>query len=137
MLAEFNMYFSYSQFMVSDETVKVPACDWTEDHSKQGFARRLSTVCFGTILEFGTASVNVYLGPYVEREGYERVIAIPFFSPSGRVVVKGPENFTVPPEQRLSLQPGHYKLFAAQQVVDEDAELIELYFHWLDEPAEK
>ncbi|MCI0527497.1 MAG: competence protein ComJ [Nitrospira sp.] len=137
MLVEFNMYFSYNQFMVSDETVKLPGCDWTDVHDKQGFARRLSTVSFLTILEFGTASVSVYLGPYVEREGYERVIAVPFFSPSGKVVIEGPENHPAPLEQRLRLQPGHYKLFAAQQVVDEDAELIELYFHWLDEPAEK
>ncbi|MGH9856127.1 MAG: competence protein ComJ, partial [Blastocatellia bacterium] len=111
-------------------------CDWTDVHVKQGFARRPSTVSFSTILGFGTGSVKVYLGPYRERESYERVIAVPFFSPSGRVVVEGPEEYPAPLDQRLILQPGHYKLFAAQQVVDEDKELIDLYFHRLDEPAE-
>ncbi len=135
MLTEFNMYFSYSQIMVSDETIKSPGCDWTDDHFNQGFARRLSTVSFRTILEFGTGSVKVHLSQYIETEGYERVIAVPFSSPSGRVVIEGPEEYPVPVDRILILQPGHYKLVAAQKLVDEDAELIDLYFHRLDEPA--
>jgi hypothetical protein len=28
-----RLYFSYSQFMIYDETVKLPGCAWTAKHS--------------------------------------------------------------------------------------------------------
>lgn len=135
MPSEFKIYFSYSQFLVSDETVELRGLAWTETHSRQGFARRPSTVSIGTILEFGTGFVSVYFGPYIGHELYERVISVPFFSPTSRVVVEGPEEYPVPVDRILTLQPGYYRLFAAQQVLDDDEELIDLYFQQLDKPA--
>lgn len=134
-LTEFEIYFSYNQFIVSDETVELPGCEWTETHHRQGFARRQSTVSFLTVLEFGTGLVRVYLSSYVENSHYERVIAVPFFSPTGIVIVESPEEYPVPLDQRITLQSGYYKLFAAQRVVDDDEEIIDLYFQRLDEPA--
>jgi hypothetical protein len=54
-----RLYFSYSQFMVFDESVRLPGCEWTDEHSAQGFARWESTVNFSTLLEFGEADVVV------------------------------------------------------------------------------
>ncbi|MCI0561050.1 MAG: hypothetical protein MN733_21395 [Nitrososphaera sp.] len=73
------------------------------------------------------------MSPYIKWEGHERVIAVPFFSPSGKVVVKGPEE--LPSDRRLVLEPGHYRLVAAQRVVSEDEEQIDFYFQQLDKLA--
>jgi hypothetical protein len=77
--------------MVYDKTEPAPGCIWTDTHVSQGFARRESTVGFGTILEFGDAELRVQLGQYSANKDHERVIAVPFYSPSGEVVVQGPE----------------------------------------------
>lgn len=131
MLTKFRMYFSYNQFMVSDETIQFTGSAWTDAHYKQGFARRTSTVSFCTLLEFGHALIEVYLSPYIEKKSYERVIAVPFFSPSGRVVIEGPEDY--PATHQLTLEPGHYRLIAAQQIISEDEEQISLFFQPLQE----
>jgi hypothetical protein len=69
-----RFHFSYSQFLVYDASVRLPGCDWTDEHSAQGFARRESTVNFSTLLEFGLADVAVIHGAYRPTEEYERVI---------------------------------------------------------------
>ena len=87
-----SLYFSYNQFLVFDRSVATrPGLDWTEVHSKQGFARREKTVSFGTLLEFGHAEVAVHLGPYKPTNNHERVIEVPLEVPSGEVVIGGPE----------------------------------------------
>lgn len=130
-----KLYFSYNQFLVYDASVRLPACDWTEAHSAQGFARRESTVCFGSILEFGHADVTATLGCYKPRIGYERVIAVPFFVASGTVVVEGPEE--AGPKRCFKANPGSYRLTAAQLVLlgAEEAERIDLFFDELEEPV--
>ena len=125
------LYFSYNQFMVFDASVSLPGCAWEELHSAQGFARRESTVCFNSLLEFGHANVTVIHGPYEAKESYERVIAVPFCAKTSTVIVEGPEEFKT--ERMVTLEPGNYRLVAAQQVIDEDNEVIDLFFEPLEE----
>jgi hypothetical protein len=121
-----RLYFSYSQFMVYDQSEQLPGCDWTEEHTAQGFARRESTVCFGTPLEFGNADVVVTVGAYRPEAQYERVIAVPFRSVSGKVTIEGPEEMDV--DRPFDLPRGDYKLTAAQVTFSDDEERIDLFF---------
>ncbi|MGA2663180.1 MAG: competence protein ComJ [Verrucomicrobiota bacterium] len=129
-----KLYFSYNQFLVYDASVRLPACDWTEAHFGQGFAKRKSTVCFGSILEFGYAHVTAVLGRYRAEMGYDRVIAVPFFAASGVVIVEGPEEAA--PKRRFTVNPCTYRLTAAQFVLPgpEQEERIDLFFEELHEP---
>jgi hypothetical protein len=121
--------------MVYDQNVKLPGCEWTDDHSAQGFARRDSTVNFSTLLEFGYADVFVSQGFYQPKEDYERVIAVPFLVTSGRVVVEGPEETNI--ERGLSLLPGNYRLVATQATLGEEEEAIHLFFEPLADRLEQ
>lgn len=127
-----RLYFSYNQFLVYDQSVKLPGCAWTEGHSAQGFARRESTVCFNTILEFGYADVAVSLGPYRPNDRYERVVAVPFLVASGRVVVDGPEEPDL--GRAFELPSGNYRLVSAQRVTGNEEEAFDLFFEALLEP---
>jgi hypothetical protein len=130
-----RLYFSYNQFMVYDHSVRLPGCDWTEEHTAQGFARRESVVNFNTLLEFGYADVAVSREAYQLQQEYERVIAVPFRVTSGKIVVEGPEETTV--ERSIILPPGHYRLVAAQHATGEDEEAIDLYFEQLPKALER
>jgi hypothetical protein len=130
-----RLYFSYSQFMVYDQSVRLPGCEWTDRQSAQGFARRVSTVNFNTLLEFGYADVTISPGPFEPSEGYQRVIAVPFLVTSGKVVVDGPEETSV--QRNFALPPGNYRLVAAQRVITEEKEAIDLFFEPLTEPLER
>jgi len=138
-----RLYFSYSSFLVFDGGVKLPGCDWTPEHSAQGFARRESTVNFNTLLEFGFADVAVIHGAYRPREEYERVIEVPFRVTSGKVIVGGPEE--TEDKRMIELPPGDYRLTAAQRVTAEKGEgeegqgeeAIDVYFELLPQPLER
>jgi hypothetical protein len=130
-----KLYFSYSQFMVFDKTEQLPGCDWTEEHTSQGFARRESTVCFGTPLEFGYADVTIVIGPYKAREDYGRVISVPFLSSSGKATVEGPDEMDV--DRVFDLPRGNYRLTAAQIIIGDDEELIDLFFEPLEAPLKQ
>jgi len=130
-----RLYFSYSQFMVYDESVRLPGCAWTGEHSAQGFARRESTVNFGTLLEFGYADVAIAGSAYQPQKEYERVIAVPFLVTSGKVIVEGPEETET--ERNVRLPPGDYRLIAAQSVTGEEEESIDLSFELLAKPLEQ
>lgn len=127
--------FSYSQFQVFDSSVTLPGCAWTDEHYKQGFARREPNVSFGALLEFGHGDVAVHYGPYKPKDEHERVIEVPLEVPSGAVVIAGPEEFEN--EHIVRLAKGHYRLVAAQVVTGDDRETIELYVEKLDEPLAK
>ena len=129
-----RLYFSYGQFMVYDESVRLPGCAWTDEHTAQGFARRESTVNFNTRLEFGYADV-VVASAYQRGEGYERVIAVPFLVTSGNVIVEGPEE--TEPKRKVTLPPGDYRLIAAQRVTGEEEEAIDLFFELFSKPLER
>lgn len=118
--------------MVYDQAEQLPGCDWTEEHTAQGFARRESTVCFGTPLEFGHADVSVMIGAFQQQSDYERVISVPFRSVSGKVIVEGPEELDV--DRAFEMPCGDYKLTAAQATVGEDEERIDLFFEPVSAP---
>ncbi len=128
-----ELQFSYNQFLVYDSSVSSPGCIWTDTHVGQGFARRESVVCFSTILEFGNARLSVCLGPYSKSTNHERVISTPFNAPTGKVLIEGPEESNT--NRHIELEPGCYKVTAAQKVVRGDEE-IELYFEKVIKPEE-
>jgi hypothetical protein len=132
-----DLYFSYSQFFVYDAAIQMPACQWTKAHSDQGFARREGTVAFGTLLEFGRARVGVVVGYYEPRSEYQRVIAVPFAAVSGKVIVDGPEETETGRERSFALSMGHYRLVAAQRVIGDEEELIDLFYELLARPLTK
>lgn len=121
--------------MVYDQSVRLPGCAWTPEHSAQGFARRESIVNFNTPLEFGYANITVNCGVYEPREGYDRVIAVPFLVVSGKVIVEGPEE--TKPERNITLPRGNYRLVAAQRVTGDEEETINLVFEPLEKPLER
>jgi hypothetical protein len=130
-----RLYFSYNQFMVYDQSVRLPGCAWTDAHSAQGFARRQSVVNFNTPLEFGYADVFISRNVYQPSEEFDRVIAVPFLVTSGKVVVEGPEE--TKPERNVALSPGNYRLVAAQRVTGDEEEAIHLFFEPLSNPLER
>ncbi len=130
-----RMYFSYRQFMVYDQSVRLPGCAWTDGHSAQGFARRESTVNFGTPLEFGHADVVVSQSAYEPGAEYRRVLAVPFRVASGTVIVEGPEETKC--ERSFALPVGDYRLVAAQRLTGDEEEAIDLFFEPLVERLER
>jgi hypothetical protein len=130
-----RMYFSYGQFMVFDQSVELPGCAWTDQHSRQGFARRESTACIRALSEFGHADVRASVAPYVATGSFLRVIAVPLAVPSGVVVVEGPEECGT--DRTITLAPGHYRLVVAQAPVAEEEEMIELFFERLSQPIQR
>lgn len=121
--------------MIYDESVRNPGCAWTDTHSAQGFARRESTVNFNTPLEFGYADVTASHGTYQPHEEYVRAVAVPFLVTSGSVVVDGPEETNV--QRRVELPPGNYRLVAAQRVLGDEEEAVDLFFEPLGKALER
>lgn len=136
LIAKFKLEFSYNQFTVYDADVQLPGHAWTEKHSNQGFARRDSSVSFGTLLQFGCAKVFVFNDKYVQNISDERVIEVPFYCKSGRVFIEGPEEDQA---HILEVQIGHYQLTLAQHVsLDDDETLfMSLYFLKVETPITK
>lgn len=125
-IAKFVVSFSYCQFQIYDRSLPVPACLWTAAHVRQGFSRRSSTASFGTIVDCGSATVRVYLSPYSQDHRHERVICIPFSSPSGSIGIGAPDDW--PHRNGFTLEAGHYRLYVAQTVTDESEQVIDLFF---------
>ena len=130
-----RLYFSYSQFMVYDQSVKLPGCAWANAHTAQGFARRGSTANFNTLLEFGYADVGVIQGAFAPQKEYSRVIAVPFLITSGKVIVEGPEE--TEPERNIALPQGNYRLVAAQIITGGEEEVIDLFFESVSQVLER
>ncbi len=124
------MYFSYNQFLVFDVNVRLPGLSWDQENVDQGFARQGSNVAFLTLIQFGTADVRWEIGPYLPMESDARVIGVPFAVTSGTVRIQGPT------EGRqgmvIEVEPGNYRLVAAQEVLSdeegEESEAISLFF---------
>jgi Competence protein J (ComJ) len=127
-----RLYISYSQFSVYDRNVAAPGCLWTAQNSLQGFARRASTVSFGTICEYGDASVTWELGPFVSSSLHELVIAVPFVVARCELIVDGPEERV---KRLVELPIGDYRLVAAQRLIGEAEEAIDLFFEKVAEPV--
>src|SRR5688572_29099874 len=107
-----DLEFSYSQFFVYDAGIKNPACAWTEQHSRQGFARRDGVVAIGTLLEFGKAHVTLVLGR-PKLDSYERAVCVPLEITSGAVAVDGPDEH--PGIRQMPVESGHYRAVVAQR----------------------
>lgn len=130
-----ELYFSYGQIMIYDSREIYPECDWTDRHVAQGFAKRISTVCFGTILEYGYADVTIFMKAFASsNSNYARAISVPFSCLSGSISIRGPEEVGI--DRRFQIPIGHYRLTMAQSSdPDHDREIIEIYFEILSEPA--
>jgi len=126
------MYFSYWQFFVFDAAETIPGGIWTDRHDVQGFARRESTVCIGTMLQFGSADVHWAPRGYQDLPDYSRVIEVPLYCPTGRVVIEGPEEMNSGREVRVC--PGHYSLTVAQRVIDDQREDVYLNLNMVPAP---
>jgi hypothetical protein len=123
---KFEVDFSYSQVLVYDCAIELPGLNWTEKHVAQGFARQESCAGFGTLLEFGVAKVHARVGMYKANKKYERVVAVPFSAITGDVFVEGPED--TEPAGKIAIAPAYYRLVVAQRVVDDENQLIDLFF---------
>jgi hypothetical protein len=136
-LGRFRFDFDHGQFLVYDVSVEGPQCEWTEVHCNQGFARRESAACIATMLQDGSADVTVFFGPFVEQESYQRVIALPFHAPEGKIVIGGLLELYL--AHVLFCPRGHYKLYVAQWIADEEDERegVHLFFHPQEEPVTK
>lgn len=131
-----RIYFSHSQFQVFDAKA-LAGHHWTKGHYGQAFARGPRSVSFGTPLEFGHANVLSHLGKYEGRDEHLRVIEVPFEVASGEVVVGGPEQFPVTSDRTFQLPVGSYRMTAAQAVIDDENEKIDLYFEKREQPLTK
>jgi hypothetical protein len=138
-LGAFSIRFTHGHFLVYDTSVADPQCVWTKGHCQQGFARRESTACFSTVLDDGEASVVAYSGAFQDDSKYQRVVAVPFFTPGGRVIVSGVLEIYC---ARLVFVPqGHYLLHCGQWLPDnavedeDDHQFIDLFFQKVDTPA--
>lgn len=129
-----KLYFSYGQFIVFDQSVALPGCDWSDAHFSQGFARRNSTACIRTLSEFGHANVRVSMTQFAPKADHVRVIAMPFIVESGTVVVEGPEE--VGTNRTIKVPTGNYRLVAAQAASGEDEEAIDLFFERVVRPVQ-
>lgn len=129
-----DLEFSYSQFFVYDAGLENPACEWTEEHSRQGFARRDGVVAVGTLTEFGTAKVGVTFDP-PKPVSYERVLAAPLEIRSGSIAIDGPEEASG--TRQIRVGSGHYRVTIAQRCYSDTAEEIQIWLEKVDVPIQR
>ncbi|NRA56692.1 MAG: hypothetical protein HRU13_01045 [Phycisphaerales bacterium] len=115
-----NLYFSYSQCFVFDESEEQHGCEWTDEHVNQGFVRRERVLAFGTILQFGTARLTVSFDPIADLGGAGRSIRCPLYLPSGKLVVMGPEETMYETAPVVLVEPGWYFVTCSQWVHDNE-----------------
>lgn len=130
-----DLYFSYRQFIVYDKGLQSPACDWTDAHCRQGFARRHRTIAVGTLMEFGTARVVVHFVAPSSITGFQRVIAVPLDIMSVQLGVDGPDEYPI--ERGCSVPSGYYRVYIAQKVTGEDREEVEIFLERTPIPIHK
>ena len=129
-----DLEFSYSQFFVYDAGLESPACEWTEAHSRQGFARRDGVVAVGTLLEFGTANVTLALGA-PSFQAYDRVLSVPLEIKGGALAIDGPEE--EPGKREFRVANGHYRATIAQKYRDDDHEEVAIWLERVDVPVRR
>lgn len=140
-LSEFELYFSYNQFFVYDSGKLNCACDWTEEHYNQGFARRCGTVAIGTLYSFGQANLTLYLGAPLSLKEYERVIAVPLEIAGGSVSIDGVDEW--PANRNFQVPNGSFKVVVAQRDAgsnpdrEQYREDIHVFLEQLPEPMER
>jgi hypothetical protein len=127
MSQRFKLSFGYSQVVIYDSVVSQPGCNWTDEHYAQGFVRREGVVCFGTLLEYGKAEVEVIHGDYAPRD-LARVIRCPLRLESSSVWVVGPEEWPEPEDHKVALSPGMWSVTCGQWVLGPDLLGIVFWF---------
>jgi Competence protein J (ComJ) len=131
-----DLVFGYSQFFVYDAALRMRALEWTERHTRQGFARSARVVAVRTLLEFGYGTVRVAItAPSSPIRDFERILLVPLEITGGGVCVDGPEE--QPCTRRINIESGHYRLTIAQRVTDETHEDISLWFERADIPLRR
>ena len=126
LISSFQIYFSYSQFVIFDEASKNVGLDWSDRHFSQGFARTDSAVSFRTLFQFGSADVKIFYAVFKRQGDEERVISVPFHSMSEHACLFAPEEDE---PLRFDIEPGDYLLTSAQVPCGaEESLLIRLYF---------
>ena len=78
------------------------------------------------LIEFGNASLRIWIARYGEDQIYARVHAIPILVTSGEIVIEGPEEQGT--ERKVKLAPGNYRLVVAQTPHTEDSQFMDLFF---------
>ena len=113
-LLERKAYVSYNQLMVADAGL-LPGLLWEDAHMQQGFVRRPpARASFSTLIEDGYCELRCFAGRPPAWQEYVRVIVVPFTT-KGEIRVEGPDEDKKP---MLHVEPGHYRLFAAQRPLD-------------------
>ncbi len=133
-IAEFDITYSYHQFLISDESSGRCLPLWTEQHGRQGFCRGLSAVSFITLDQWGIGHVKVRKTPFEDISVFMRLLTVPFFAESGMIAVQGPED---PPPMVFSVAKGHFRLWVGQYLIEEGEEGIEIFFEELTTPPAK
>lgn len=89
------------------------------------------------MLQYGQADTTVYFGPYLQQENYQRVITLPFHSPTGKIIIQGMMQIYL--AHILFCDKGHYKLYVAQWIADEEDECegVHLFFDPQENPVTK
>jgi hypothetical protein len=91
----------------------------------------------------GQALLKAYWGAYHPNGSHQRIVAVPFHSPTGRVILQGllVEMYCA---RVLFVRPGHYRLIVAQyftgDITDDEAEhreVVELFFEPVKTPLAK
>ena|SRR6185437_11594201 len=133
-MKEFELYFSYAQFLMFDVAVTEPALEWSELHSAQGFVRGESMAAIGTLLSHGIARARVFDATPQDVGSYRRVIAVPMELTSDRVAFTNPDAL---PDEAVAVEVprGHYRVVVAQKLEDDgQCEAVDIFFERLTEP---
>lgn len=126
-----TMQFSYGHFFAYDQNESEPGSIWTDKHVSQGFVRRSESLGIGTLVQFGAANVRAFSGTPASVDAYDRVIAVPINLPSGILCIEGPEEYPI--QRSVNVEPGTYRLIAAQSLVSETELSIDIFLEALAE----
>ncbi|MHA6833683.1 competence protein ComJ [Ralstonia pseudosolanacearum] len=124
---------AYSQLAVFASALPHPFNDWTDRHVSQGFAWRLGSVSFRSMVEASRHSVEINVTDHAGSVSPEavRVVEVPFEVPADGAVEIGSVIETVP----LSLKMGAYLLRCEfLQPASIDGERVRLTFAKKDVP---
>lgn len=116
-----SVRYSFNQVVFFDDSEGAPGSSWTEEHWRQGFARRETVVAFATIRQAGIALLNACYGSPDDSEPFERLISVPLRLPTGKLRIEGPEEYPI--DRFIELPPGEYVVilgqrFGAHQALD-------------------
>lgn len=108
LLKKFQLDISYGQISVFLSTIPQPFNDWTQAHVEQGFAWRLGSVSFATLLEAGKFTIDVLVTDNTENysNDFIRAIEVPFVIPENEQV----EIASIADSLKISVPSGKYIL---------------------------